>query len=85
MFKVLIAFGTRPEAIKMAPVVKALIASNLIETKVLVTAQQRTMLDKVLSLFNIVPDYDRDLMRNNQGLFEITNGVIFGVKTVLED
>ena len=85
MFKVLIAFGTRPEAIKMAPVVKALIASNLIETKVLVTAQHRTMLDQVLSLFNIVPDYDLDLMRNNQGLFEITNGVLFGVQTVLED
>tara|TARA_B110000008_G_scaffold238636_1_gene244971 strand:- start:20283 stop:21425 length:1143 start_codon:yes stop_codon:yes gene_type:complete len=85
LFKVLIAFGTRPEAIKMAPVVKALIASNLIETKVLVTAQHRTMLDQVLSLFNIVPDYDLDLMRNNQGLFEITNGVLFGVQTVLED
>lgn len=85
MFKVLIAFGTRPEAIKMAPVVKALIASNLIETKVLVTAQHRTMLDQVLSLFNIVPDYDLDLMRNNQGLFEITNGVLLGAQTVLED
>jgi UDP-N-acetylglucosamine 2-epimerase (non-hydrolysing) len=85
LFKVLIAFGTRPEAIKMAPVVKALIASNLIETKVLVTAQHRTMLDQVLSLFNIVPDYDLDLMRNNQGLFEITNGVLLGAQTVLED
>ena len=85
MFKVLIAFGTRPEAIKMAPVVKALIASNLIETKVLVTAQHRTMLDQALSLFDIVPDYDLDLMRKNQGLFEITNGVLFGVRTVLED
>jgi len=85
LFKVLIAFGTRPEAIKMAPVVKALIASNLIETKVLVTAQHRTMLDQALSLFDIVPDYDLDLMRKNQGLFEITNGVLFGVRTVLED
>ena len=85
MFKVLIAFGTRPEAIKMAPVVKALKASSLIETKVLVTAQHRTMLDQALSLFDIVPDYDLDLMRENQSLFEITNGVLFGVRTVLED
>ena len=85
MFKILAVFGTRPEAIKMAPVVKTLLASSLIETKVLVTAQHRTMLDQALSLFDIVPDYDLDLMRKNQGLFEITNGVMLGVRTVLED
>ncbi len=85
MFKVLIVFGTRPEAIKMAPVVKALLASSLIETKVLVTAQHRTMLDQALSLFNIIPNYDLNLMRKDQDLFEITNGVLFGVRTVLEN
>ena len=71
MYKVLIAFGTRPEAIKMAPVFKALIASKIIETKVLVTAQHRTMLDQALNLFDIVPDYDLDLMRENQGLLKL--------------
>lgn len=85
MYKVLIAFGTRPEAIKMAPVFKALVASKIIETKVLVTAQHRTMLDQVLNLFDIVPDYDLDLMRENQGLFEVTNGVLTGVRPVLEE
>ncbi len=85
MYKVLIVFGTRPEAIKMAPVFKALIASKIIETKVFVTAQHRTMLDQALNLFDIVPDYDLDLMRENQGLFEVTNGVLTGVRSVLEE
>ena len=85
MYKVLITFGTRPEAIKMAPVVKKLMTSKIIETKVLVTAQHRTMLDQALNLFDIVPDYDLNLMRENQGLFEITNGVLTGVRSVLEE
>lgn len=85
MFKVLIAIGTRPEAIKMATIIKALTASKLIETKVLITAQHRTMLDQVLDLFDIVPDYDLNLMRKNQGLFEITNGVLSNVRIILED
>ena len=65
MKKVLIIFGTRPEAIKMAPVVKAFKISNHFETKVCVTAQHREMLDQVLSVFNIVPDYDLNLMTKN--------------------
>ena len=59
--------------------------SSLIETKVLVTAQHRAMLDQVMSLFDLFPDYDLDLMRRNQGLFEITSGVLSGVRNVLED
>ncbi len=85
MYRVLIVFGTRPEAIKMAPVIKSLLLSKIIETKVLVTAQHRTMLDQALNLFNIVPDYDLDLMRSNQSLFEITNGVFSGVRPILEE
>ena len=69
----------------MAPVVKALMSSTTIETKVLVTAQHRTMLDQVLTLFGIIPHYDLDLMRERQGLFEITSGVLSGVREVLED
>ncbi|QIG54262.1 UDP-N-acetylglucosamine 2-epimerase (non-hydrolyzing) [Altererythrobacter sp. BO-6] len=84
-FTVLIIFGTRPEAIKMAPVVKALRAEASIDARVCVTAQHREMLDQVLSLFEIVPDYDLDLMKPGQGLFEITNGVLAGLKGVLSD
>lgn len=85
MYKVLISFGTRPEAIKMAPLVKAFLSFEGLETKVLVTAQHRAMLDQALDLFDIVPDYDLDLMKSNQGLFEVTNGVLNGVRSVLED
>ena len=61
--KVMLVFGTRPEAIKMAPLVKALQVESGIDTKVLVTAQHRDMLDQVLELFAISPDYDLDLMK----------------------
>lgn len=84
-FKVLLIFGTRPEAIKMAPVVKALQAEPSIDARVCVTAQHREMLDQVLSLFGIVPDYDLDLMKPGQGLSEITSGVLEGLKEVLSD
>ncbi|QIQ87531.1 non-hydrolyzing UDP-N-acetylglucosamine 2-epimerase [Erythrobacter sp.] len=84
-FKVLLVFGTRPEAIKMAPVVKALMAAPEIDARVCVTAQHREMLDQVLSLFEIVPDYDLDLMKPGQGLFEITSGVLAGLKDVLAE
>ena len=63
MKKVLIVFGTRPEAIKMAPVVKAFKESNNFVTRVCVTAQHREMLDQVLGFFDITPDYDLDLMK----------------------
>lgn len=85
MFKVLSVFGTRPEAIKMAPVVKALARTSGIEARVAVTAQHREMLDQVLQLFEIAPDYDLNLMKPGQGLTEITSGVLTGLKPVLED
>lgn len=83
--RVLLVFGTRPEAIKMAPVIQALRASQDIETIVCVTAQHREMLDQVLSLFEIVPDYDLNLMKPGQGLFEITSGVLLGLKKVMAE
>lgn len=81
-FKVLLVFGTRPEAIKMAPVIKALKGAPEIDVRVCVTAQHREMLDQVLSLFEIVPDHDLDLMKPGQGLFEITSGALVGLKEV---
>ncbi len=83
-YKVLSVFGTRPEAIKMAPVVKALAACEHIESQVCVTAQHRQMLDQVLSLFSIVPDYDLDLMRPNQDLYDITGRILTGMRDVLD-
>jgi UDP-N-acetylglucosamine 2-epimerase (non-hydrolysing) len=83
--RVLIVFGTRPEAIKMAPVVHAFKArSELFETQVCVTAQHREMLDQVLQLFAITPDFDLDLMRARQTLHELTARVIIGVGEVIE-
>ncbi|MEC7742653.1 MAG: UDP-N-acetylglucosamine 2-epimerase (non-hydrolyzing) [Pseudomonadota bacterium] len=84
-FTVLLVFGTRPEAIKMAPVVKALKDAPEIDARVCVTAQHREMLDQVLNLFEIVPDYDLDLMKPGQGLFEITRGALKGLKEVLSE
>lgn len=84
-FRVLLVFGTRPEAIKMAPVVKVLKEEPSLEVRVCVTAQHREMLDQVLSLFEILPDYDLDLMKPGQGLFEITNGALEGLKEVLAE
>ncbi|NLO20708.1 MAG: UDP-N-acetylglucosamine 2-epimerase (non-hydrolyzing) [Syntrophomonadaceae bacterium] len=84
MGKVLVVFGTRPEAIKMAPVIRELKQVQDIETVVLVTAQHREMLDQVLQLFNIEPDHDLDLMREGQDLYSITTGVLNGVREVLE-
>jgi len=81
---VLSVFGTRPEAIKMAPVVKALEAADGIESLVCVTAQHRDMLDQVLELFDIVPDDDLDLMRPGQTLHELTARVLIGLRPVLE-
>lgn len=86
MKKILLIFGTRPEAIKMAPLVKEFQKySNLFETKVCVTAQHREMLDQVLNFFEIVPDYDLNLMRPGQNLYQLSADVITGLKTVLED
>lgn len=85
MKKNLIVFGTRPEAIKMAPLVNAFKKDSFFETKVCVTAQHREMLDQVLDFFNIVPDYDLDLMKPNQNLYSLTADIITEMKVVLED
>lgn len=83
--KVLTVFGTRPEAIKMAPVVLGLAQAEAIESRVCVTAQHRQMLDQVLALFDIKPDYDLDLMTPNQTLAGLTAKVIESVTPVLEE
>lgn len=83
--RILIIFGTRPEAIKMAPVVKAFQNDERFETKVCVTAQHRDMLDQVLALFSIKPDYDLDIMQQNQGLTGITCAILTGLESVLQD
>lgn len=83
--KVLTVFGTRPEAIKMAPVVLALQKAAGIESIVCVTAQHRQMLDQVLGLFDIKPDYDLDLMTPKQDLFDITAKVLLGLRDVLRE
>ena len=81
--KVLLVFGTRPEAIKMAPLVKAFQADDNFETKVCVTAQHREMLDQVLELFEITPEYDLNLMKPGQDLYDITSNVLLGMKDIL--
>jgi len=86
MKKILLVFGTRPEAIKMAPLVKEFQKHKKeFETKVCVTAQHREMLDQVLEFFEITPDYDLNLMRPGQNLYQLTADVIVGLKPVLEE
>ena len=85
MKKILIVFGTRPEAIKMAPLVKEFQKyPEFFETKVCVSAQHRQMLDQVLRLFDITPDFDLDIMKPNQDLYDITANVLLGLKGVLD-
>lgn len=83
--KVMVVFGTRPEAIKMAPVISELQKVKDIETVVVVTAQHREMLDQVLDLFKIKPDHDLNLMKRQQDLFSITTGVLEGIRSVIEE
>ena len=83
--KVLTVFGTRPEAIKMAPLVHALAEDAFFDARVCVTAQHREMLDQVLHLFSIVPDYDLNIMKPGQGLTEITCRILEGLKPILEE
>jgi UDP-N-acetylglucosamine 2-epimerase (non-hydrolysing) len=85
MIKNLIIFGTRPEAIKMAPLVKQFQEEKKFETKVCVTAQHREMLDQVLDFFDITPDYDLDLMKPNQNLYSLTSDIILGLQPILEE
>ncbi|HBZ55569.1 MAG TPA: UDP-N-acetylglucosamine 2-epimerase (non-hydrolyzing) [Syntrophobacteraceae bacterium] len=82
--KILIIFGTRPEAIKMAPVVLGLKAEGVYQVKVVVTAQHRQMLDQVLELFQIRPDHDLNVMTANQDLFDITARILENLKEVLQ-
>lgn len=84
MIKVLSIFGTRPEAIKMAPLVKELESRKEIESIVCVTAQHREMLDQVLEVFNIKPDYDLNIMKKGQTLSEITSRVLLGLEEVIQ-
>jgi UDP-N-acetylglucosamine 2-epimerase (non-hydrolysing) len=84
--KILVVFGTRPEAIKMAPLVKSLLTENqFFNTKVCVTAQHREMLDQVLEIFEIIPDYDLNIMKSGQDLYDITSNVLFGMREVLSE
>jgi UDP-N-acetylglucosamine 2-epimerase (non-hydrolysing) len=83
--RALVVFGTRPEAIKLAPVVRALAADPRFSPRVAVTAQHRDLLDQVLDLFGLRPDYDLDLMRPGQDLFHVTSSALLGLKPVLED
>lgn len=83
--KNLIVFGTRPEAIKMAPLVKEFLKNDNFETTVCVTAQHREMLDQVLEFFEIKPDYDLNLMRPNQNLYTLTASIIENMKPVLDE
>lgn len=85
MLKVLLVFGTRPEAIKMAPVVKALQLEKGIDTKVCVTAQHREMLDSVLKLFEIEPNYDLNIMKPGQSLTQMTANMLIGLESVLSE
>lgn len=86
MIKNLLIFGTRPEAIKMAPLVKEFQKhANHFDTKVCITAQHREMLDQVLDFFDIVPDYDLNLMRPGQNLYQLTAEIIVALKPILEE
>lgn len=85
MKKVMLVFGTRPEAIKMCPLVNELKTRKNIQTIVCVTAQHRQMLDQVLNTFKIIPDYDLNIMKNQQTLFDITTNILNGMKEVLEE
>ena len=83
--KIMLVFGTRPEAIKMCPLVNELKTRESLKTIVCVTGQHRQMLDQVLNTFNVVPDYDLSIMKQGQTLFDITTGILENIKAVLEE
>ena len=85
MKKVMCVFGTRPEAIKICPLVLEMKRRATLDVIVCVTAQHRQMLDQVLQTFNVIPDYDLNIMKNRQTLFDITTGILNNIKGVLED
>ena len=84
MKTVMLVFGTRPEAIKMCPLVNELKSRKNIKTLVCVTGQHRQMLDMVLETFNVVPDYDLSIMKEGQTLFDITTNILEGMSKVLD-
>jgi len=85
MKKIMLVFGTRPEAIKMCPLVRELKKRTAFETLVCVTGQHRQMLDQVLQAFEVTPDYDLAIMKENQTLFDVTTGILNAIKAVLEE
>lgn len=85
MKKIMLVFGTRPEAIKMCPLVNELKTRKEIKTVVCVTGQHRQMLDQVLETFHVVPDYDLSIMKDKQTLFDITTNILNRIKEVLEE
>ena len=84
MKKVMLVFGTRPEAIKMCPLVKELKTRECIQTVVCVTGQHRQMLDQVLDVFNVKPNYDLSIMKKGQTLFDVTIKILDSIREVLE-
>lgn len=85
MKKVMLVFGTRPEAIKMCPLVNELKTRKNIKTIVCVTGQHRQMLDQVLETFSIVPNYDLSIMKERQTLFDVTTNILERIREVLEE
>lgn len=85
MKKIVSVFGTRPEAIKMCPLVKGLEKDSQLESIVLVTAQHREMLDQVLEVFDVTPDYDMNIMKQNQTLSMITSNILNGIETLIQE
>lgn len=83
--KILVVFGTRPEAIKMIPIFQGFKNCEGVDCKLLVTAQHRQMLDQILATFDVVPDYDLDIMKRNQSLIDIFSGVLEGVDRVIKE
>src|SRR4051812_48973924 len=81
----LFVFGTRPEAIKLAPLILKFQEDNIFNVKVCITAQHREMLDQVLSFFNITPDYDLNIMKPHQSLFDVTIKSLSGLEKVIDD
>ena len=84
MKKVMLVFGTRPEAIKMCPLVKELQKRPNIKTVVCVTGQHRQMLDQVLDAFHVIPNYDLSIMKEKQSLFDVTTSILDRIRAVLE-
>ena len=85
MKTIMLIFGTRPEAIKMCPLVRELKTRKDVKTVVCVTGQHRQMLDQVLDAFGVTPDYDLSIMKDKQTLFDITTGILEGIKPVPQE